>query len=141
MPPMFGSTSPEAAAHYADEFDRYDLFLVAEEDGRFVGAACGLPLSSELSKVPGLVFMKGEYLLVSFAVDREHRGKGIGKALLDKVKLHCMETGRSMLSLWAGSDYYPAIEFYIKNGFALSGWIFPPGCKYDQCRIFLTWRP
>lgn len=140
MPPIFGSVYPDAAAAYADEFDRYDLFLVAEEDGRFIGASCSLPIAADMSKVPGWAVMRGEYLLAAIAVDREHRFQGVGHALLERVKSHCREIGGSMISLWAGFDYFPSVEFYLTQGFAISGWLSPPGCKYDQCRLYLTWR-
>lgn len=141
MPPIFGSTSPSAALRYEDEFDRYDLFLVAEEDDRIIGAVCSTPLTQEASYPPGCVVMPREYLLAAFAVDREKRGQKVGAALLDRVKDHCKEIGCSFISLWAGFDYVPAVDFYISQGFVISGWLEPPGCRFDQCRIYLTWHP
>jgi len=141
MPPMFGSTSPDAALWYQDHFASYDLFIVAEDEGRFVGAACGMPLTELLPPEVKFLAMRGEYLLSAFAVDRQHRGRGIGRAMLSEVKSHCARMGCSMLSLWTGFDYYPAIAFYQAEGFALSGWQSPPGCKFDECRVYLTWEP
>lgn len=141
MPPIFGSTSPNAASQYKDEFDKYDLFSVAEDDGRIVGAACSMPLTTKGIGVQGYVAMPGEYYLAALAIDRDFRSKGVGRLLLDRAKAHCLEIGSKMISLWCGFDYYPAVEFYLANDFQISGWLHPPGCRYDQCRLYLTWRP
>jgi GNAT superfamily N-acetyltransferase len=141
MPPIFGSTSPNAAGQYREQFDKYDLFIVAEDEGRIVGASCSMPLTTKSIGIPGYVAMPGEYFLSGLAVDRDWRGKGIGRALIDRVKERCLDVGCSMISLWAGFDYYPAIAYYLQNGFSISGWLHPPGCRYDQCRLYLTWLP
>ncbi|MEN6520953.1 MAG: GNAT family N-acetyltransferase [Armatimonadota bacterium] len=138
MPPIFGSTSPNAAMRYFDEYDRYDLFLAAEEDNRIVGAACCMPLVRD---IPFCMAKPGEYMLATIAVDREERGKGIGRQLLETVKRYCVDSGKSMVSLWTGFDYYPAVKFYLSQGFAISGWMVHPGCYYDECMIYLTWKP
>lgn len=138
MPPIFGSTSPNAAMRYHDEYDHYDLFIAAEEDSRIIGAACSMPL---FNNMPFFIAKPKEYMLTTMAIDREYRRKGIGQELLESVKHYCVETGRSMISLWTGFDYYPAVKFYLSQGFIISGWISPPGCRYDQCRLYLTWQP
>lgn len=141
IPPMFGVGSPNAALRYQDQFDHYDLFIVAEQDNKFIGAACTFPLRSQLTEDTAFLAMPGELLLSSLSVDREHRKMGIGKALLDKVKSHCVERGYKLVSLWTGFDYYPAVQFYLAEGFIISGWQAPPGCRFDQCRIYMTWEP
>jgi GNAT superfamily N-acetyltransferase len=114
---------------------------VAEEDDRLLGAVCAFPLRAALGEEAKFLSMPGEYLLTSLAVDRDHRGLGIGRALLDRVKAHCVDHRHSMVSLWTGLDYHPAIEFYRSQGFIISGWQHPPGCKFDQCRVYMTWVP
>lgn len=141
MPPMFGSTSPSAALWYQDRFNVYESFIVAEEDGKIVGAACMFPLAPALKDEVSFLGLPGERLISSLAVDRSHRGRGIGRALLDEIKARSQELKSPMLGLWTGLCYHPAIEFYIAEGFVISGWQAPPGCKFDQCRVYLTWRP
>lgn len=141
MPPMFGATSQNAALRYQDNFDHYDMFIVAEEDDRFIGAACTFPLKPAFTDEVAFLAMPGELLLLALSVNREHRGRGVGRALLDRVKAHCVENGYKFVSLWTGFDFYPAVQFYLSEGFKISGWQAPPGCKFDQCRIYMTWVP
>ncbi len=55
--------------------------------------------------------------LHEFVVRKEFQGKGIGKALLEKVIEYARSKGRQKITLWVGEGNAPAIAFYKKRGF------------------------
>ena len=90
--------------------EKLDLFLVAESDGVAVGLLMIL-----------LPSWANSAEITDFAVDRAARGQGVGRALLEAAVKWAR--GRGMLALWVEprADAAPAIEFYLRNGFRLSG--------------------
>ena len=76
-------------------------FVVAERDGKVVGVA-GLEQC-------------GDYgLLRSAAVDEEWRGRGLGRALVERVILHAESTGLRALYLLTttAKKYFPTFGFH-----------------------------
>jgi GNAT superfamily N-acetyltransferase len=94
----------------------YAEALIAEVDGEAVGIALFFPTFSTFRGQPGL------YLEDVF-VQPEHRSKGIGKALLQRLAQITLERGFGRLE-WAVLDWNePAIGFYRSLGAgALDEW-------------------
>jgi ribosomal protein S18 acetylase RimI-like enzyme len=89
---------------------RADLFLIAEADGVLAGLLMiMLPNWTDAAEITDL------------AVDRPLRGLGVGRALVQAA----LDWGRerSKRSLWVEprANDAPAIEFYLRNGFRISG--------------------
>jgi ribosomal protein S18 acetylase RimI-like enzyme len=83
--------------------------LVAELDGRVVGMITLQTLISTAEGAPvGLV----EDLVVA----ETHRGKGIGRQLLQTLESRTRDTGSTRLQLLADSDNTPALDFYTRRG-------------------------
>ena len=107
----------ECAADWEDSFDDPSFgYLVAERDGRLVGAAvcCALEKSS-LHPGPALVDDAG--FLGFAAVLPEHRGQGVARALCDAVLTWCREQGyTTLVTDWRvtnllSSRTWPALGF------------------------------
>ncbi|HUS24690.1 MAG TPA: GNAT family N-acetyltransferase [Candidatus Binatia bacterium] len=90
--------------------------LLAEEDGRTVGLALFFHNYSTFLARPGLY-------LEDLFVEPAHRGRGLGKALLQAVAQRAVQRGCGRLE-WAVLDWNtPAIEFYRAFGARpLDGW-------------------
>ncbi len=71
------------------------------------------PIKDEM--LGGFIGLKGDYVAGLF-VDREKRGSGIGRALLDYVKKK-----HSALTLHVYEKNKRALKFYIREGFSVSG--------------------
>ncbi|WP_070963443.1 GNAT family N-acetyltransferase [Vibrio sonorensis] len=61
--------------------------------------------------------VEGSYFLDAMCVDEKHRGKGIGKSLLNKTKEKAKSDGYSQLSLIVFADNLAAITLYKQQGF------------------------
>lgn len=92
----------EGLAYPADE-DPYQ-FLVAELDGRVAGYAC----------FGSVALTQGAYDLYWIAVAPELRGRGVGRALLERVEQIVREqSGQLLVAETSGrADYEPARRFY-----------------------------
>lgn len=60
-------------------------------------------------------------LIHNLYVDKQFKRKGIGRALFEIVKKRAHELGVRMITLETQTSNYPAIQFYLKNGFQLIG--------------------
>ncbi len=58
-----------------------------------------------------------EVYLADLAVHRDHRGKGLGQAVIDAVKAECVQSKR-VLRLHVDAAN-PAVQFYAKLGFVV----------------------
>ena len=110
-----------------DGFGENPLFglFVAEENKVIIGMAIYF---TKYSTWKG----KGIYL-DDLIVTESHRGKGIGKKLLDKVIEVARQTGAKQLH-WQVLDWNtPAIEFYKKLNVSIEGeWL---DCKMNEIQI------
>ena len=89
---------------------RAGLFLVAEVDGRVAGLLTVLfPTWTDAAEIGDL------------AVDRPLRGVGAGTALVDAAADWARERSRRALWVEPHANDAPAIEFYLRRGFRLSG--------------------
>lgn len=81
--------------------------LLVERDGEPVGMASGIPGARS-----------GRCELISMWVAPAARGAGVGDALLDAVVAWAHSTGATELGLEVVSDNQPAIDLYLRHGFA-----------------------
>ncbi|SOD41814.1 GNAT family N-acetyltransferase [Nitrosovibrio sp. Nv4] len=61
------------------------------------------------------------YHLLTFAVDRDHRGKGYGSLILDGIFAEIEQQGGKILNVVTDADANEVLRFYLKNGFSLTG--------------------
>ena len=80
-----------------------DLFLVAEAEGRIVGAVMG-----------GFDGRRG--LIYHLAVDHPYRGRGIGKALMAEVERRLAAKGCIRAYLMVTKDNLEVLEYYRRLG-------------------------
>ncbi len=85
---------------YLDE----DFFLVAEDDGKLIGAIFGEPLKGGL----GAVWY--------FVVDDSCRGKGVGGDLYNEFEKRVKNRGVEWILAYV-NDNEKAVNFYKKNGY------------------------
>ena len=93
-----------------DARSRVDLFLTAELDGQPVGLLIVIvPPRADDGEITDL------------AIDRPHRRRGAGHALIDAALEFARS--RSLRALWVEprADNAEAVEFYLSLGFRLSG--------------------
>jgi [ribosomal protein S18]-alanine N-acetyltransferase len=84
-------------------------FLVIEDMGRIVGFLFGI-LSSEM-----------ESRVLMLAVKKEYRNKGLGTMLLNRYLLESANRGVQFISLEVRANNLPAIRFYQRLGFMMTG--------------------
>jgi ribosomal protein S18 acetylase RimI-like enzyme len=80
-----------------------DLFLLAEEDGKVIGAVLG-----------GFDGRRG--LVYHLAIAEEHRKQGVGALLMDELEKRLRAKGCIRTYLLVTYDNAEAIEFYEKHG-------------------------
>lgn len=80
-----------------------DLFLIAEEDGRVIGAVMG-----------GFDGRRG--MVYHLAVAAEHRRRGVGSALMQALEQRLHEKGCIRYYLLVTKDNAEAHSFYDRNG-------------------------
>ncbi|MFC4064760.1 GNAT family N-acetyltransferase [Actinoplanes subglobosus] len=98
------------------------LPFVAEIDGRVVG--CAWLLVAE--RVPGNGAMDRRYGdIQSVMVRAEHRGQGIGAALMEAILVEARIRGLLHVTVHSGRR---AVDFYLRNGF-------------EHHRQLLLWEP
>ncbi len=115
------------APHYATQAQGLALLLdrdkaeifVAEVDGKVVGmCTVQIIVSTAKGREVGTV--------EDVVVDIEHRGKGIGSALLRNLEEWAFVRGLARLQLQSDRDNHPALGFYRRQGWRptnLVGWM------------------
>jgi GNAT superfamily N-acetyltransferase len=84
--------------------------VVAESEGRPVGV-----VAADLSDWNRQVQIEHLYVAAGW------RGRGIGRALVDSVVGFAREVGTWCVWLETQNTNYPAVQFYLRYGFQLSG--------------------
>jgi ribosomal protein S18 acetylase RimI-like enzyme len=101
-------------AHYIAGWKRPgDIGIIVELNGEPVGAAW---LRSFAADDPGYGFIDERTPEVSIGVVDEHRGRGIGGALLEALAHQATQAGHAALSLSVEPDN-PAVALYERQGF------------------------
>ena len=75
-----------------------------------------------------------ENILVSV----KFRGKKIGKALIGAAREYARKVGCRLIELETQNTNYPAIQFYLKQGFVISGLNLKLYNKIDECAIYMS---
>ncbi len=61
------------------------------------------------------------YQLLIIAVDKDHRNKGYGARLVDRIFAEIRQRGGKILNVITDADANDSLCFYLKNGFVLTG--------------------
>lgn len=88
---------------------RHKTVKVAEHNGKVIGMCT---MQTRISTATGTV----SGIIEDMVVDKAHRGKGAGKALLDHITQWAMQRGIFHLQLLADRNNTPALEFYRHLG-------------------------
>ncbi len=90
-----------------------DSFLVAEEEGRVIGT-CGVKADGDKTAI-----------LRRFFVDSSHRGKGVGRGLLEQALAFCRKKNFEEVIIRTAASMEQAIQVCRKAGFQPDGdWSF-----------------
>lgn len=118
----------ERAARETGNFSFRNAWL-AEVDGKVAACLLGYPAAQEPEAIePGTppIFVPllelenlapGSWYLNVLATYPEHRGKGLGSALLAKAEAVARKSGRSTISLIAEDTHQDALRLYRAKGF------------------------
>jgi GNAT superfamily N-acetyltransferase len=129
VPGAFGATWDEERRRPDDWWKTRAVdtaWFVAEEDGRMVGLAAGVP--------PGELRPGAE--LVSMWVEPGRRGSGLAGELLARVVDWAHERGERELTLHVADGNPGAMRFYERAGFSLTGRAEPLRSDLSRC----TWE-
>jgi len=96
-------TSP---SEISKQMDR-ETFLVAEQDGRLIGA-----VEVRISGAIGYFGM--------LAVDAGERRAGLGRALVGAAEDHCRRAGCTVMTMSTGEDRAELIPYYEKMGYRVT---------------------
>jgi GNAT superfamily N-acetyltransferase len=87
---------------------RHGQTIVVEMDGELVGTGTLVPTAlgaAELKRV---------------AVRSDHRRRGVGRAIVDRLAAIAVERGQTKLVLETSDDWAEAVEFYLGCGFVIT---------------------
>ncbi|MCR5794619.1 MAG: GNAT family N-acetyltransferase [Solobacterium sp.] len=113
-PPREITDRPELKLYYADfGAGRADCGIVAEDDGRPVGAAW-----ARIMQDYGHV--DGDTPSLAIALYKDYRGQGIGTRMLEAMLQLLREKGFERVSLAVWKENY-AVRIYEKAGFRITG--------------------
>ena len=100
----------------ADRIDKEEsVIFAAQSEGKLVGFTQLYPLFSSVS-------MQASWLLNDLFVDKNQRGKGFSKMLINAAKEHTIQTKAKGLTLETdkanivGNKLYPAVGFTLDEG-------------------------
>jgi GNAT superfamily N-acetyltransferase len=91
-----------------------DRILVAEVEGRIVGFA-------QLHVSPAIEYDGDAAKLAALVVDEEHRGRGIGRALVEATEAEARARGCVLLFVTTAEHRSDAHEFYEQIGLEYTG--------------------
>jgi GNAT superfamily N-acetyltransferase len=113
-PEAFGQTADEARARAESEWSR-SARQAAKGDSRswFFAEVEGEPVSL----VQGRRRRPATLLIFSMWVDRSHRHRGLGRALIAAVEAWARDWGARETVLWVRSGNASALAFYTRLGF------------------------
>lgn len=111
------ASMPSPAEHYVPEFwtniyNQYgDMFYVAKIEGKIVGyILCKAEVVQKVSSA----------IIISIAVDKDYRGKGIGESLMREAQRAMRDRGIMIAGLQVRQSNKPAILMYQKLGYTIN---------------------
>ena len=110
LPRRMRASYPRNVEQLVEDWQKDQGFLVAELDGQVRGY---IDVLAQPWQEIGWV--------VNLAVDRSHRRRGIGTALMRHARQWVREQGLRTILVEATTKNYPALRFYQKLGFQFSG--------------------
>lgn len=131
-PSAFGSTYTQTVV-YTEHIWRSRLttaaMFAAEESGRLIGIAGGLPAQADNTAA-----------LISMWVDPADRGRGIGEQLVNRVVQWARDEGFSSIKLRVTVGNDPAERLYVRCGFVTTGEVLPvdEGSEHTEKSMELT---
>jgi len=87
--------------------------MVAERSGKVIGMCSAQILISTAEGGPAAV-------IEDMVVFPEYRGMGIGESLLSAIQSWSIQKGAMRMQLLADKNNYPALDFYMKNGWGMT---------------------
>ena len=107
---------PADTASVAQRLERLgeDRLVVAESDGQVTGLA-------QLHVAPSLEYERPAAKLAALIVDEAHRGRGIGRALVDAMEAEARSRGCELLYLTTAERRADAHAFYERLGLEYTG--------------------
>lgn len=81
----------------------------------------------------------GVYELTKMAVDEQHQGLGIGRALMEAAIAEFKRRGGRTLFLETNSKLIPAVRLYESMGFEHQPSL-KPDSHYDRANVYMVWR-
>nr|WKN36805.1 GNAT family N-acetyltransferase [Tunicatimonas sp. TK19036] len=123
--PDYISNTPEQMLNDAFGTKRYFDFMVAEEDGKIVGATIYYFIYST---------WKGKSLyLEDLIITESHRGRGIGKLFMQALAEEAVAQGAQKMKWQVADDNHGAIRFYERTAADLdSNWI---NCELNHSQL------
>lgn len=106
---------PELKVFYDDFGKSDDLCLVAEVDGKIVGAVWTRILAGEVKGYGNIDDKTPEFAI---SIYQEYRGQGIGTALMEEMIKLLKKNGYQKTSLAVQKDNY-AVKLYLNTGFSI----------------------
>jgi RimJ/RimL family protein N-acetyltransferase len=103
------TTVEELTEGFREGFAKGNISIVAEEDGEIIGGIGVNP-----SAVEGLAWL-------GMSILPEHRGRGLGRELLDAAIEAAREAGYRKLELEVFPENARAIALYLRAGFEIEG--------------------
>jgi len=108
---LWENAGPGVHVHRSDSFDEIqkklsrdpELFLVAEDDGRIIGAVMG-----------GFDGRRG--MIYHLAVETKYRGRGIGALLMQEIENRLKAAGCIRSYLFVTADNQEVVDFYVGQG-------------------------
>lgn len=76
----------------------------------------------------------------TFLIAESYRGKGIGSLLITALIKHAREKKYRLIELEVQNTNFPAIIFYQKNGFSLTGLNLKLYDKLDEIALYMTYE-
>lgn len=111
--PRGGRKAPYAAADFRSTAEVGEILVAV--DRRTVG---GVVVLNQASVIDGQVAQTGEFELSRLAVAQSHRGRGIGRRLVEACLDLATEQGAPAIVLWSNAHQVEAHQLYEFLGFS-----------------------